>query len=78
MVLAALAFIGQALTPPEAKPVPQVNAPVLSEADVLARAGCSPVPAGWVWLDTINQTPQPERHLAVHDQHVACHEHGTT
>jgi hypothetical protein len=42
MVLAALALIGQALTPPEAKPVPQVNAPVLSEADVLARAGCSP------------------------------------
>jgi MFS family permease len=42
MVLAALALIGQALTPPEAMPVPHVNAPMLSEADVLARAGCSP------------------------------------
>src|SRR5207244_12037410 len=28
------------------------------------------VPAGRVWLDTINQTPEPERHLAVHDQHL--------
>jgi 5,10-methylenetetrahydromethanopterin reductase len=28
------------------------------------------LPAGRVWLDTINQTPPPERHLAVHDQHL--------
>jgi 5,10-methylenetetrahydromethanopterin reductase len=28
------------------------------------------LPAGDVWLDTINQTPPEERHLAVHDQHL--------
>jgi len=28
------------------------------------------LPAGDVWLDTINQTPAEERHLAVHDQHL--------
>jgi 5,10-methylenetetrahydromethanopterin reductase len=28
------------------------------------------LPAGDVWLDTINQTPPQERHLAVHDQHL--------
>jgi 5,10-methylenetetrahydromethanopterin reductase len=28
------------------------------------------LPAGDVWLDTINQTPSDERHLAVHDQHL--------
>jgi 5,10-methylenetetrahydromethanopterin reductase len=30
------------------------------------------LPAGRVWLDTINQTPKPERHLAVHDQHLVA------
>jgi len=30
------------------------------------------LPAGQVWLDTINQTPRPERHLAVHDQHLVA------
>jgi 5,10-methylenetetrahydromethanopterin reductase len=28
------------------------------------------LPAGDVWLDTINQTPPGDRHLAVHDQHL--------
>jgi 5,10-methylenetetrahydromethanopterin reductase len=28
------------------------------------------LPGGDVWLDTINQTPPDERHLAVHDQHL--------
>jgi 5,10-methylenetetrahydromethanopterin reductase len=28
------------------------------------------LPGGDVWLDTINQTPPEERHLAVHDQHL--------
>jgi 5,10-methylenetetrahydromethanopterin reductase len=28
------------------------------------------LPGGDVWLDTINQTPAEERHLAVHDQHL--------
>ena len=28
------------------------------------------LPAGDVWLDTINQTPRQDRHLAVHDQHL--------
>jgi 5,10-methylenetetrahydromethanopterin reductase len=30
------------------------------------------LPAGQVWLDVINQTPSPERHLAVHDQHLVA------
>jgi 5,10-methylenetetrahydromethanopterin reductase len=28
------------------------------------------LPAGDVWLDTINQTPPQDRHLAVHDKHL--------
>jgi 5,10-methylenetetrahydromethanopterin reductase len=28
------------------------------------------LPAGRVWLDSINQTPEPDRHLAVHHQHL--------
>jgi 5,10-methylenetetrahydromethanopterin reductase len=28
------------------------------------------LPAGDVWLDTINKTPPNDRHLAVHDQHL--------
>src|SRR5437660_846875 len=28
------------------------------------------LPAGQVWLDMINQAPEPDRHLAVHDQHL--------
>ena len=28
------------------------------------------LPAGDVWLDTINKTPPQDRHLAVHDQHL--------
>jgi 5,10-methylenetetrahydromethanopterin reductase len=28
------------------------------------------LPAGQVWLDTVNQTPQRERHLVVHDRHL--------
>ncbi|KAB2586102.1 methylene-tetrahydromethanopterin reductase [Rhodococcus erythropolis] len=28
------------------------------------------MPGGDVWLETINQTPSQERHLAVHDQHL--------
>jgi 5,10-methylenetetrahydromethanopterin reductase len=28
------------------------------------------LPAGEVWLDTINQTPPEDRHFAVHDQHL--------
>jgi 5,10-methylenetetrahydromethanopterin reductase len=30
------------------------------------------LPAGRAWLDTINQTPEPERHLAIHDQHLVA------
>jgi 5,10-methylenetetrahydromethanopterin reductase len=29
------------------------------------------LPAGQVWLDLVDQTPEQERHLAVHDQHLA-------
>ena len=28
------------------------------------------LPAGDVWLDTINESPAQDRHLAVHDQHL--------
>jgi len=30
------------------------------------------LPAGDVWLDTINQTPPQDRHFAVHDQHLVA------
>ena len=30
------------------------------------------LPAGDVWLDTINQSPPQDRHLAVHDQHLVA------
>ncbi len=30
------------------------------------------LPAGDVWLDTINQTPPQDRHLAVHEQHLVA------
>jgi 5,10-methylenetetrahydromethanopterin reductase len=36
------------------------------------------LPAGDVWLDTINQTPPEERHLAVHDQHLIALSHADT
>ena len=36
------------------------------------------LPAGDVWLDTINQSPPPDRHLAVHDQHLIALNHADT
>jgi 5,10-methylenetetrahydromethanopterin reductase len=36
------------------------------------------LPAGDVWLDTINQTPPQDRHLAVHDQHLVALNHADT
>jgi 5,10-methylenetetrahydromethanopterin reductase len=36
------------------------------------------LPAGDVWLDTINQTPPHDRHLAVHDQHLVALNHADT
>jgi len=36
------------------------------------------LPAGDAWLDTINQTPPRERHLAVHDQHLVALNHADT
>ena len=36
------------------------------------------LPAGDVWLDTINQTPPQDRHLAVHDQHLIALNHADT
>ena len=36
------------------------------------------LPAGDVWLDTINQSPPQERHLAVHDQHLVGLNHADT
>jgi 5,10-methylenetetrahydromethanopterin reductase len=36
------------------------------------------LPAGDVWLDTINQSPPQDRHLAVHDQHLVALNHADT
>jgi 5,10-methylenetetrahydromethanopterin reductase len=36
------------------------------------------LPAGDIWLDTINQTPPEDRHLAVHDQHLIALNHADT
>jgi 5,10-methylenetetrahydromethanopterin reductase len=36
------------------------------------------LPAGDVWLDTINKSPPQERHLAVHDQHLVALNHADT
>ena len=36
------------------------------------------LPAGDVWLDTINESPPKDRHLAVHDQHLVALNHADT
>src|SRR5882762_598703 len=36
------------------------------------------LPAGDVWLDTINEIPLQDRHLAVHDQHLVALNHADT
>jgi 5,10-methylenetetrahydromethanopterin reductase len=36
------------------------------------------LPAGDVWLDTINQTPPQDRHLAVNEQHLVALNHADT
>jgi 5,10-methylenetetrahydromethanopterin reductase len=36
------------------------------------------LPAGDVWLDTINQSPPQDRHLAVHEQHLVALNHADT
>jgi len=36
------------------------------------------LPAGDVWLDTINQSPLQDRHLAVHEQHLVALNHADT
>jgi 5,10-methylenetetrahydromethanopterin reductase len=36
------------------------------------------LPGGDVWLDTVNQAPFAERHLAVHDQHLVGLNHADT
>ena len=36
------------------------------------------LPAGDVWLDTINESPPQDRHLAVHDQHLVALNHADT
>jgi 5,10-methylenetetrahydromethanopterin reductase len=36
------------------------------------------LPAGDVWLDTINESPAQDRHLAVHDQHLVALNHADT
>ena len=36
------------------------------------------LPAGDVWLDTINQSPPQDRHLAVHNQHLVALNHADT
>ena len=41
-------------------------------------ADVTALPAGDVWLDTINQTPPRDRHFAVHDQHLVALSHADT
>jgi 5,10-methylenetetrahydromethanopterin reductase len=36
------------------------------------------LPGGDVWLDTINQSPPQDRHLAVHEQHLVALNHADT
>ena len=73
---AALAVHGTVLADGEALDSPRVRA-AAGPGNALAYhaayefgADVTALPAGEVWLDTINQTPPQDRHLAVHDQHL--------
>ena len=73
---AALGVHGTVLTDREALDSPRVRA-AAGPGNALAYHAAhefggdvSALPAGQVWLDTINETPSKERHLAIHDHHL--------
>jgi 5,10-methylenetetrahydromethanopterin reductase len=81
---AALAVHGTVLADGEALDSPRVQA-AAGPGNALAYHAAyefggdvTTLPAGDVWLDTINQTPPQDRHLAVHDQHLVALNHADT
>ncbi|MDT5366533.1 MAG: 5,10-methylenetetrahydromethanopterin reductase [Mycobacterium sp.] len=73
---AALAVHGTVLADGEALDSPRIRA-AAGPGNALAYHAAyeyggdvTALPAGQVWLDTVNQTPSEERHLAVHDHHL--------
>jgi 5,10-methylenetetrahydromethanopterin reductase len=75
---AALAVHGTVLADGEALDSPRVQA-AAGPGNALAYHAAyefggdvTTLPAGDVWLDTINQSPPQDRHLAVHDQHLVA------
>ena len=72
----ALALQGTVVTDGERQDSPRVQAAAGPGNAVAYHAayefgnGVTSLPGGEVWLNTINQTPAEERHLAVHDQHL--------
>jgi 5,10-methylenetetrahydromethanopterin reductase len=81
---AALAVHGTVLADGEAPDSPRVQA-AAGPGNALAyhaayefRGDVTALPAGDVWLDTINETPPQDRHLAVHDRHLVALNHADT
>jgi 5,10-methylenetetrahydromethanopterin reductase len=81
---AALGVHGTVLTADEALDSPRVQA-AAGPGNALAYHAAyefggdvTALPAGDVWLDTINQSPPQDRHLAVHDQHLVALNHADT
>jgi 5,10-methylenetetrahydromethanopterin reductase len=81
---AALAVHGTVLTDGEALDSPRVQA-AAGPGNALAYHAAyefgddvTALPAGDVWLDTINKSAPQERHLAVHDQHLVALNHADT
>jgi len=78
---AALGVHGTVLTDGEALDSPRVQA-AAGPGNALAYHAAyefggdvTTLPAGDVWLDTINQSPPQDRHLAVHNQHLVALNH---
>jgi 5,10-methylenetetrahydromethanopterin reductase len=81
---AALGVHGTVLTDDEALDSPRVQA-AAGPGNALAYHAAyefggdvTALPAGDVWLETINQSPPQDRHLAVHDQHLVALNHADT
>jgi 5,10-methylenetetrahydromethanopterin reductase len=81
---AALGVHGTVLTDDEALDSPRVRA-AAGPGNALAYHAAyefggdvTALPGGDVWLDTINQSPPQDRHLAVHDQHLVALNHADT
>jgi 5,10-methylenetetrahydromethanopterin reductase len=81
---AALGVHGTVLTDDEALDSPRVQA-AAGPGNALAYHAAyefggdvTALPGGDVWLDTINQSPPQDRHLAVHDQHLVALNHADT